>query len=202
MPNLISEYEKYYIEELTLSGKLNGTDVRFIRTMSGIDYRNDGTGSMTFGNDYHDVLTSGKLKVLDITNTNIVAGGDCYYAFTYSRTDDMHTEYFTNTNSLPDLIFNKCCLESIKLPNSITSIGNSAFEGCSGLTPIDIPNSVTSIGNSAFSGCCGLTSVTIPNNVTSIGIYAFLDCSGITSFEIPNSVKNIAGGCYLAFQGF
>ena len=56
---------------------------------------------------------------------------------------------------------------------SVTSIGGSAFFGCSGLTSVIIPNSVTSIGGSAFSGCSGLTSVTIPNSVTSIGKDAF-----------------------------
>ena len=71
---------------------------------------------------------------------------------------------------------------------SVTSIGSSAFYGCSGLTSVAIGNSVTSIGAYAFSGCSGLTSVTIPNSVTSIGNYAFYNCSGLTSVTIPNSV--------------
>ena len=67
---------------------------------------------------------------------------------------------------------------SITIPSSInvndvdyavTSIGESAFQYCSGLTSVTIPNSVTSIGDYAFLGCSGLTSVTIPNSVTSIG---------------------------------
>lgn len=58
----------------------------------------------------------------------------------------------------------------------VTSIGNSAFSGCSGLTSIEIPESVTSIGNSAFAGCSGLTSIEIPNSVTSIGWDAFKGC--------------------------
>ena len=73
----------------------------------------------------------------------------------------------------------------------MTSIGSSAFQGCSGLTSITIPNSVTSIGHSAFRDCSGLTSITIPNSVTSIGGYAFYGCSGLTSVTIPNSVTKI-----------
>ena len=70
---------------------------------------------------------------------------------------------------------------------SVTSIGDDAFQDCSGLTSVTIPNSVTSIGYAAFSGCSGLTSVTIPNSVTSIGKYAFKGCKCLTSVIIPNA---------------
>ena len=84
------------------------------------------------------------------------------------------------------------------IPNSVTSIGSSAFSNCSSLTSVTIPNSVTSIGSSVFSSCSSLTSVTIPNSVTSIGNYAFYDCSSLTSVTIGNSVTSIG---YYAFMG-
>ncbi|MBQ6561392.1 MAG: leucine-rich repeat domain-containing protein [Paludibacteraceae bacterium] len=80
---------------------------------------------------------------------------------------------------------------SIKIPSSVTSIGDGAFRDCSGLTSIEIPSSVTSIGGCAFSDCSGLTSIEIPSSVTSIGEWAFYACSGLTHIEIPSSVTNI-----------
>ena len=90
-------------------------------------------------------------------------------------------------------------LTSIEIPNSVTHIGRSAFEGCSSLTgTLTIPDNVTSIGRSAFEGCSSLTSIEIPNSVTSIGIQAFSNCSGLTNVTIGNSVTSI--GEY-AFNG-
>ena len=79
-------------------------------------------------------------------------------------------------------------ITSITIPNSVTSIRNYAFWGCSSLTSIIIPNSVTIIGQAAFYGCSSLTSVTLGNSITSIGGSAFYECTGLTSITIPNSV--------------
>ena len=84
----------------------------------------------------------------------------------------------------------------IVIPNSVTSIGDGAFGGCSGLISIEIPNSVTSIGHNAFTLCSGLTSIEIPNSVTSIGYNAFTSCSGLTSVTIGNSVTSIGMGAF------
>ena len=93
------------------------------------------------------------------------------------------------------------CLTSVTIPNSVTEIGWSAFEDCTGLTSITIPNSVTSIGEAAFSGCTGLTSVTIGNSVTSIREEAFRGCTGLTSITIPNSVTSIEYGAFSGCTG-
>ena len=77
------------------------------------------------------------------------------------------------------------------IPDSVTSIGDYAFYGCSSLTSIIIPDSVTSIGNRAFMDCTSLTSVTIPDGVTSIGGRAFEDCTSLTSITIPKRVTSI-----------
>ena len=67
-------------------------------------------------------------------------------------------------------------LESIEIPNTITTIGAGAFYHCSSLTSITIPNSVTSIGNSAITGCANLLSVNISSSVKSIGTNNLKEC--------------------------
>ena len=82
-------------------------------------------------------------------------------------------------------------LQSVTIPNSVTSIGYRAFERCESLQSVTIPNSVTKIEDGAFSSCNSLQSITIPNSVTSIGDYAFELCKSLQSVTIPNSVTSI-----------
>ena len=89
-------------------------------------------------------------------------------------------------------------MTELTLPNSVTSIGGNAFEGCNGLTELILPNSVTSIGNAAFVDCSGLTELTLPSSVTSIERYAFSGCTGLTELTLPNSVTSIGER---AFEG-
>ena len=101
--------------------------------------------------------------------------------------------------SIGDSAFYDCSeLTELTLPNSLTSIGDFAFHGCSGLTELALPNSLTIIGDSAFKDCSGLNELALPNSVTSIGQSAFYGCGGLTELTLPNSLTKI--GIY-AFKG-
>ena len=104
--------------------------------------------------------------------------------------------------SIGDSAFSVCSgLTKITIPNGVTSIGDYAFSDCSGLAEVTIPDSVTSIRDGAFSNCSGLTEITIPDSVTSIGDNAFSNCSGLTEITIPDSVTSIGDGAFSNCSG-
>lgn len=106
---------------------------------------------------------------------------------------------FSTTNSP---FFQKSDLVSVDLTDSgLTTIGNYAFNTCTGLTSITIPNSVTTIGSGVFSNCTGLTSISIGSGVTTIGNNAFQGCTGLTSITIPNSVTTIGEAAFSGCRG-
>ena len=105
--------------------------------------------------------------------------------------------YYSSSNGV---LFNKNKTElhtcpagkqgSYSIPNSVITIGEGAFAGCSAITSVTIPTSVTTISVAAFAESA-ITSVTIPNSVTTIGEEAFLACPYITTVTIPKSVTSI-----------
>ena len=105
-----------------------------------------------------------------------------------------------NCNAIIEKSSNKLVIgcKNTKVPSGVTSIGEAAFCGCSGLTSITLPESVTEIGSSAFSKCSSLESITIPEGVMKIAYGVFEDCSHLTSMVLPNSVAEVNS---MAFEG-
>ena len=102
-----------------------------------------------------------------------------------------------SVTSIGDLAFNNCQkLTSVVIGPNVTNIGMSAFYNCRRLSSVIIPDSVTSIGWFAFQECTNLTNITIPDNVINIGSYAFAYCSGLTNVTIDNSVASIEPGAF------
>ena len=87
-------------------------------------------------------------------------------------------------------------MESINIPEGVTSIGERTFSGCENLTSINMPNGVTNIGTFAFSDCRNLTSINIPEGVTSIEGSAFSGCQKLTSIKIPASVTSMGQNAF------
>ena len=109
--------------------------------------------------------------------------------------------YSNPLNYAHHLYLNREEVKDLVIPNSVTSIGNYAFSGCSGLTSVTIPNSVTSIGFGAFYECSGLTSVTIGSGVESIGDYAFAWCPELLDVycyaeKVPSTQSGAFYGSY------
>ena len=75
--------------------------------------------------------------------------------------------------------------KSTIIPESVTKIGNDAFDRCRSLESITIPESVEEIGECAFYNCESLKSVTLPESITKIGESAFDDCSALTAIYVP-----------------
>ena len=89
-------------------------------------------------------------------------------------------------------------VKTVVVSDSITSIGEYAFYGCTALTSVALPDSITSIGESAFENCASLTSVIIPDSVTYIGDEAFRKCTSLLSVTLGDSIKSI--GDYAFFN--
>ncbi len=182
LPDKISESQKNLITNLKIVGKINGTDLKFIREMAGCDVN---------GKE-----TDGKLSILDLSDAKIVEGGSAYYS---DRDDGF---IYTSNDKLGDYVFNGCSgLTSLTLPSSVTKIGCYALFNCIGLTSLTLPSSVTEIGEHAFLNCRGLTNFTIPSGVTKIGGAAFFSCYGLISLTIPSSVTAIGSGAFNGCSG-
>lgn len=89
-------------------------------------------------------------------------------------------------------IFGDCkSLESVEIPDTVTTIGDGAFSDCINLGNVKIPDSVTKIGSTAFISCEKLKNVRLPKYLTSIGAWAFYNCDGIEEINVPCNIQEI-----------
>ena len=177
--------KKSQITNLKIVGEINGSDLDFVREMTGVNF---------FGRP-----VEGNLSVLDLSEAKIIKGGSFYYV-----SEDFYYDehYYTTDDVIGSYTFYKCRnLKSLKLPSGVTEIGSSAFEDCSNLTSLTIPSGVTEIGSSAFKGCTGLTSLSLPSGVTEIGSSAFEDCRGLTSLSLPSGITKIGSSIFYGCSG-
>lgn len=167
LSSLIASNRKYQIKNLRLAGKLNGTDIRYIREMAGVDY--------------YGTRTAGVLEILDISDCTIVSGGNKYYG-----------SYGTSNYQISDYMFHKCSsLTTIQLPNNSNNVGNYSLAECERLVSVTLPNNIMSIGTQAFSNDISLSRLALPKNLTTIGEKAFIGCSGLYELNIPENVRSI-----------
>ncbi len=140
--------------------------------------------------------TNGDGEISEAEAAAVKELGTVFYGNTLITSFD-ELRYFTKLVEIGNSAFEGCCgLTSVTIPNSVFSILGGAFSRCSGLTSVTIPNSVTSIEMHAFAGCSALTSLTIPNSVTSIGQQSFKGCISLTSLSVPKSLTSIGSGAF------
>lgn len=101
-----------------------------------------------------------------------------------------------NNTVINSKIYNYSSVNTVIIPEGVTSIGNSAFYNCDNLTHIAIPDSVTSIGTLAFAYCSNLTDIELPDNITSIDYGAFEHCSKLESIKLPTSLIDIGHSAF------
>lgn len=184
MPGTISEYisegEKNQITDLTVSGDINGDDVRFIREMAGVDV--DGN------------QINGSLVRLDISDANIVEGGGAYFIYSYNI---YYKElYMTKNGYLGSSFFATTKLRDCILPKSIKGINRGAFAG-SEIRTITIFGGLVYIGDYAFANCQFLESLTIPSTVTYISNSAFYKSNNILNLIVDEgnmTYASVEGG--------
>ena len=206
LPSLISDEEKYTIEELTLTGNLNGTDFRLLRDMA--------------GNNYLGEPTEGRLTVLDLSGASIVAGGEKYLDVDMINNSDLmkgsgpcHLSIETN-NTLPNYCFASCKLERLILPDNLTTIDFNGLSYLTKMTYIHLPKSLISIVRGRWSinpfvDCVNLQEIDVDplNEVyTSIDgvlfskdgktLMSYPASKSCDSYDIPSSVTTLFGEAF------
>ena len=158
----ISDADKYTITELTVSGPLNGSDLRLIRDMAGSDHNRQPTG--------------GKLSILDLRDAFFVSGGS-WYIESFSG-----LEYTIHSSNLPDYAFAWCpSLESVTLPKSLYELQYWSLHWCKNLNEVVFPVGVTKINSNNLNYSDNLTTVHLPSTIETIEDGCFYSATNLTN---------------------
>lgn len=166
------------LSSLTISGPINGSDLKYIREMAGADKE---------GKE-----TNGKLVKLDLSQARFVKGGDT--PFVYNGTPCQMKE----DNTVPRYGFGYCKLKELKLPDNIVLFSDQAFFHCDSLRTINIPTSLQDMNYSVFCYCASLSSdLSFPETVTELGNFVFYGCHALKKVSLPNSITSIGDYCFV-----
>lgn len=195
------------IQPNTFGGR---TDAPLIVPKGTLDnYKSLGEWNFTFifeeGSIYDRELTDEQ----GLIYTLVPADDGSYYYSVTGHSDNINSEIVIPEDlngcfvkTILEYVFYYCSsLLSIRIPISVTSIGDGAFQGCSNLTNVTLGGQLTSIGRWVFSDCTNLSSIVIPNNITSIGERAFENCSSLSSITIPDSVTDLGSKAFSGCSG-
>ncbi len=218
LSSLIDPEMKYKITNLTVTGELNGTDIRYIRLMAGsadtvthdwtawtsIHSMNgdrigvDPEATKKFNKEKAEQRAAsfqrgdtieGKLSILDLSGATIVSGGEDYLD---SNKGSDNKGFRASDGDLGNYMFSQCeSLTSVVLPNNMTELPNNIFYYCKRLTSVTLPEDLTIIRSNAFDLCYSLASITFPESLERIESAAFSYCKGLTSLVLPTSVTAI-----------
>ncbi len=202
----------YSYDTLRVEGEVNGTDLRLMRSMAGRDYNGE--------------KTTGRLRVLDLSDARIVAGGDYYL---HADGKELRP---TGDGALPERLFYGCSLKQIYLPDSISHFGEGALSLCTRLDSVllrpsadadfivsgqavyakdttrviaalprladgTVPRSVKVIGDFAYAGNMRITEVVLPATIDTIGREAFNGCNGLSSVRTRSKTPPTLGGAFV-----
>lgn len=188
LSTLIPASEKNAITSLTVSGTLNGTDIRFIREMAGLDIEGE--------------TTDGKLTELNIAGIELTDGGDAYYedawskyytATSYDVSEDNDLYYCTNLS----YAFTGTNLTKVVWPATMWEVGENALAYCSDLKEFVLGSETNEIKPHAFSRCSALETITLTPKIIYIDEFAFSDCSSLKSIALPAGLEMLDKSCFL-----